>query len=129
MTMQRPPEGALHRAPRPLILWSGAVLAISCLAMVWLLAVNLWPIFQLALQRWAQGEHVDWGGFAVALGALGTFLSVAVTLILQVLSARSRERRDEIAFGAQPTPPFVSPPSSPPPGAPEGGLVNNQAIS
>jgi hypothetical protein len=117
------PEGAFRRAQRPLIGWVYVVMGVASLVFVILLAM---PVLR-AVNRWADGESVDWMGFAaiasVAAGALGPIIAQGA----QWMHTRSAERREEIRAGGPAPAPFVpSPPSEPP--TPEGGLVNQDAL-
>lgn len=127
------PQSAFRRAPRPLTGWLWVLVGFASFAFLVLLAI---PLLR-AVNRWADGEHVDWVGFAavasIAAGAMGQL----ITQGMQWMQNRSAERREEIRAGGSAAPPFPSPapsaPYSPPqqnpdPSFPEGGLVNNQAI-
>lgn len=113
------PEGAFHRAPRPLILWAGmlfvAGLAVFVLVVLTAIALGFWKTA-------AQGAPPpDFsGGLQVIAGAA----AVVSGIVAQVLGSRSRERRDQIAFGGSAPPPFVPPPISPPPSEPPFEGVN-----
>lgn len=65
-----------------------------------------------ALNRWADGQPVDWMGFAAVAGILAPLVAQIVAQGAQWMHTRSRERRDEIAFGGSAPPPFA--PSEPP---------------
>lgn len=121
------PEGSLHRAPRPLIAWTGVLTAACSLAFLVLLAI---PILR-AVNRWADGEPVDWQGFAFIITAAGGAATTILGPLAQYLQNRSRERRDEIAFGGgAPRPPTnpLPPSGQQPDDIPGGGLVNNEAL-
>lgn len=123
--MTRLPEGAFHRAPRPLIMWAGFLLVAG--GIVFLFAVGA----AIALGFWAtapRGQPVpDMSG---GLGIIATAVATVGAFVMQVLQARHRERRDEIAFGGAPANPTISP--APSGGSssdiPGGGLVNNEAL-
>lgn len=127
MSSLPPPEGRLHRAARPFLLYAAGVAVIAICVGAF---ASLWPLFLRAVERWSNGDHVDWGGAAVILGALGTLLTTVWGIAAQILWSRSAERRVAISTGVAPVP---STPSAglpaPPEGSPSGGLVNNEAIS
>lgn len=99
------PEGAFHRAPRPLILWAGALLVIGgtlfALAILAAIALGFWKTA-------AEGRPVPdlSGGLGVLAGAFATVGG----FIWQVLSQRHRERMDQQARGTAPNVPFDSSP-------------------
>ncbi len=106
----RPPDGAFHRAPRPLIMWVGVLLVaggtVFVLVIMAAIALGFWKTA-------AQGQGVPdlSGGLGVLAGAVAT----VGTFIFQVLGQRHSERRDEIARGTAPNSPFApAPPSAPP---------------
>ena len=121
MTTPARPEGAFHRAPRPLIGWAGVVLIVICVVFIAAIAAAIAVGFWLTAAR---GQPVPdlTGGLAVLLPAVAT----AWGMVAQWMHTRSRERRDEIAFGGAPRPPFDPSPQSG--DVPGGGLVNNEAI-
>lgn len=105
------PEGAFHRAPRPLILWAGVALVAG--GTIFVLIV----LAAIALGFWATAAQGR--GVPDLSGGLGALAGAAVTIgafIAQVLNQRHVERRDHIARGSAPDAPFVSPPG--------GGEVN-----
>lgn len=110
------PEGAFHRAPRPLILWAGALLVIG--GTVFVLVV----LAAIALGFWltaAKGQGVpDLSG---GLGVIGGAFVAVGTFIAQVLSQRHRERMDQQARGLPPGGPLASPPLGPSPDGPRPG--------
>lgn len=128
--MSRPPEGAFHRAPRPLVGWVTVVLVLGLV--LFLLAI----MAAIATGFWltaARGQTVpNLTGGIENFGTLLIAVFGAGGLGGLWMQSRSRERRDEIAFGGAPQAPFPpSPPSTPPPVEPQhpdGGLVNNEAI-
>ena len=108
--MTRAPEGAFHRAPRPLIGWVTVVLILSCTVFVCAVLAAIALGFWLTAGK-GQGVPDMTGGLAVLITALVPAWGVAA----QWLHTRSREKRDEIAFGGQAAPPFApAPPSTPP---------------
>jgi len=106
-----PPDGAFHRAPRPLIGWATVILVLGLvtflLAIMAAIAMGFW-------QTAAKGQ-----GVPNLTGGIENF----GTLLIAVFGAgglgglwmqnRHNERRDEIARGTAPNSPFV--PSEPPP--------------
>lgn len=127
MTMAPRPDGAFHRAPRPLIGWGGVLLLVVCL--LFLSAVAAIALY--ALWRWANGLPVDLTGFAALMGAAVPAGAAVWDMVRRYLLDRHWERMDQQARGTAPNVPFVpSPPFPPPPAGPSptGGLVNNEAI-
>jgi hypothetical protein len=126
----------LDRIGRPLTRMAVMVLM---LAVTWVF-VRLGNAFvnamDIALDRWARGEPVDWAGIAAPLGGLAALLGVVLPFIISLYRDRRMERVEQIRVGGSVAPPFPSPapsapssPTSPPdPSFPGGGLVNNQAI-
>lgn len=108
-------QGAFRRAPRPLMGWLfflvGGFSLFACVALVLLLLKGL--------SRWANGESVDLMGVAAIGGVLLPFLGQLVAQGAQWMHARSSERRTEIVYGGQGTPPFVQ--AGPLPPSPDGG--------
>lgn len=119
--MSAGPDGAFHRAPRPLIGWGGIALIIVCL----LFLVALAAIALYALWRWANGLPVDLVGFAAVLGSAVPAGAAIWDMVKRYLFARHVERMDQQARGTAPGLPFPQPPPS---GLPGGGLVNDEAI-
>lgn len=114
------PEGAFHRAPRPLTAWAGVLLTLGltvfALVVLAAVAVGFW-------RTAAQGQPVpDLTGGLANFAPIITAIGGAGGLSALIFRQRHIERRDEIARGAQPPPPFVPSPS------PSGGLVNNSAL-
>ena len=102
MTML-PPEGAFHRAPRPLIGWLAVVLLsvlVLCIAaMMIAVARGFWLTA-------AQGRGVPdmTGGMSALLAALVP----AAGMIWQWMHTRSLERRTNMGVGQAPPAPFDS---------------------
>lgn len=98
------PHSAFQRAPRPLIGWLYVLAGVASLVLVVLLAI---PLLR-AVNRWADGEPVDWVGFAaiasVAAGAIGQIVAQGS----QWMHTRSMERRTEIQAGGSAPGPFAS---------------------
>lgn len=110
MTNPRPPEGAFARAPRPLIGWVTVVLILACTLFVIAVLAAIGVGFWLTAAK-GQGVPDMTGGLAVLIGALVPAWGIAA----QWMHTRSRERRDEIAWGTAPNTPFApAPPSAPP---------------
>lgn len=111
MTQHRP-EGALHRAPRPLIGWGAVVLIVACLTFLVLLAI---PVLR-AVNRWADGQPVDLMGFAAVVGAAVPALGAIWNFVLRYMGDRHRERLDQQSRGTAPGAPFAPPrqPGAPP---------------
>lgn len=110
-----PQEGAFHRAPRPLMGWTGFTLAAVCVLFLLALA----GIVLFAMARWATGQHVDLAGFAAVLGAAVPAGAYVAQMAQTWMNARHTERMDQQARGAAPEVPFV--PSTPLPPSPENG--------
>lgn len=108
------PEGAFHRAPRPLILWVGVALVaggtIFVLAVLAAIAMGFW-----ATAAKGQGVPDMSGGLGVLAGAIAS----VGAFVAQVLSQRHKERMDQQARGVAPNAPFVPTPPS------EGGSAVN----
>lgn len=117
------PQSAFRRAPRPLIGWLWLLVGVASFALLILLTI---PLLR-AVNRWADGEAVDWTGFAaiasVAAGAMGQLMSMG----MQWARDRRIQAVEEIRAGGAAPPPFAQPQPSQPP-TPDGGLVNNEAI-
>lgn len=113
MTVRYEPDNRFRRAPRPLIGWLYFAVGLASFVFLILLA----GIVLKAVNRWAEGEHVDWMGFAaiasVAAGALGPIIAQGA----QWMNQRHLERIEQTRAGVAP-PPFAS---SPPEGGPRPG--------
>jgi len=109
------PEGPLHRAPRPLIMWVGLVLMLALTAFVvaWLTAGALGMFATVA--RGSSAPDMT-GGLAALIPAL----AAAAWQISNIFNQRHVERRDQIARG-QVAPPFDP---GPPPSAPSEPAIN-----
>lgn len=110
------PEGFLHRAPRPLILWGGVlVVALGAVGFA-IFLFRIGTAIADAYERAAQtGQNVPdmGGGIAALLTAVAGFLAT-LWPVVQGMSQRHTERMDQQARG-QVAPPFPpSPPSGPP---------------
>lgn len=114
------PDGAFHRAPRPLIGWGGVVLVAFCL----LFLAALGGIFLYAIWRWANGLPLDLMGIAAVLTAAVPAGAAIWSFVKRYLFDRHMERMDQQARGTAPGLPFPQPP----PASPGGGLVNEEAI-
>lgn len=116
---------AFRRAPRPLTGWLWLLCGIGSVAIVVMVMI---PVLK-ALNRWADGEHIDWAGFAAVAAVLFPFIGQLVAQGVQWQRSRENERLEEIRSG-QGVPPFYPTPSpSPPEPSPTGGLVNNEALN
>lgn len=118
MTPPRP-EGWLHRAPRPLVMW----LAVIMVLFVIVFFVAIGSAIVIAFNRAAEtGQAVPdmSGGLSAVLTGLAALLP-ALASFWQIFNQRHIERRDEIARGSAPSPFDPSPTS-------EGGLVNSGAL-
>lgn len=104
-----PPEGAFHRAPRPLIGWGGVALIVVCLMFLFAVAA----IALYALWRWANGQAVDLTGFAALVGAAVPAGAAIWSLVRNFIITRHTERMDQQARGTAPSVPFA-PPAPPP---------------
>jgi hypothetical protein len=114
----RRPEGWLHRAPRPLVMW----LAVIMVGLVLLFFVGVGSAIVLAFQRSAEnGAPVPdmSGGLGAILAGLAALLP-ALASFWQIFNQRHIERRDEIARGGGP-PPFDSSALGPSPDGPRPG--------
>ncbi len=123
------PQGAFRRAPRPLIGWLWLLVGLASFGFLVLLSI---PMLR-AVNRWADGEPVDWVGFAavasVAAGAMGQLIGQG----MQWARDRRIQSVEEMRAGVAPPPPFgPSPPFAAPSPEPsptdEGGLINNGAL-
>ena len=118
MTPPRP-EGWMHRAPRPLVMW----LAVLMVFLVLMFFIGVGSAIVLAFQKAAEaGNSVPdmSGGLAAVLTGMAALLP-ALASFWQIFNQRHIERRDEIARGSAPSP-FDPAPTS------DGGLVNNGAL-
>lgn len=119
---------AFRRAPRPLTGWLYLACGIGSLVVLILI---MSPLLR-ALNRWADGEPVDWMGFAAVGGVAFPFIAQLIAQGAQWMHTRSAERREEIRVGGAPvTGPFYPTPSTPSPDSsptPEGGIVNTGAL-
>lgn len=100
-------ESAFHRAPRPLIGWALALLALTCVAFV---CTVLFAVAMGFLKTAAQGQGVPdmTGGLAIIITALAPVCAAGA----QWMHTRSAERRIQIGVserqGAPVAPPFDS---------------------
>lgn len=126
----------LDRIGRPLTRLAVMVLMLAVTWVFLRLGNAFVNAMDVALDRWARGEPVDWTGIAAPLGGLAALLGVVLPFIISLYRDRRLETVERIRVG-QSAPPFPLPapsaPSSPtsPPQEPthsDGGLVNNQAI-
>lgn len=119
-------QNAFRRAPRPLTGWLYLACGVGSLTVLVLIMI---PLLR-ALNRWADGEPVDWMGFAAVGGVALPFIGQLIAQGAQWMHTRSAERREEIAWtgarGGQVAAPFPQPAPSEP--SPSGGLVNNEAL-
>lgn len=109
------PEGWVHRAPRPLMLWVAIFAGLLILAFF----VGIGSAIVFAYQKAAvEGRPVPdmSGGIAAILSSLAVLLP-ALMSAAQVFSQRHRERMDQQQRGQYPGP-FAS---SPPEGGPRPG--------
>jgi len=109
-----PPEGAFHRAPRPLVAWVTVILAVVLTlfvcAVLGAVAVGFWLTA-------AQGRGVpDMTGGLGNMGALIAAITGAGGIGAAIFNQRHIERRDQIARGGGPGPFDPSPPQGPHPG-------------
>lgn len=115
------PEGWLHRAPRPLMMWLALFCVLSLILFFWGVGTAVVTAAQRAATEGRDMPDMS-GGLPGILTGMGALLP-AIVAFWQVFNQRHVERRDQIARGGGPSP-FV--PSEP---SPTGGLVNNEAIS
>lgn len=107
MTAPRP-EGWVHRGPRPLILWGGFILVLLAVTGF---GIFLWRYLDAVATAAEHSAHSGTampdmtGGIPALLSAAAAALATAMPIILNTLTARNRERRDQIALGGAP-PPF-----------------------
>lgn len=116
------PEGPLHRAPRPLILWCGVALVLFSVLGLGAFLFRVGGAIAAAFERSAQtGAPVPdmTGGLPALISAL-VGLIVGLWPVVQAMNQRHVERRDQIARGGAPPDPFPSAPLS------DGGAVNPQ---
>lgn len=110
------PEGFLHRAPRPLILWAGVVCVLLGVIGFAFFLFRVGTAIADAYERAAQtGQNVPdmGGGIGPLLTAVAGFIA-CLWPIVQGMSQRHTERMDQQARG-QVAPPFPpSQPSEPP---------------
>lgn len=123
MTPPRP-EGWLHRAPRPLVMWLAVVMVLFVIVFFVAIGAAIVTAFNRAATTGQPVPDMS-GGLAAVLTGLAALLP-ALASFWQIFNQRHIERRDEIARGGAPGP-FPSPPSPPEP-SPTGGLVNNEAL-
>lgn len=125
-------EGFLHRAPRPLILWGGVLLvvlgALGFAAFLYRIGTAIADAYERAAETGSDVPNMD-GGLPALITAVVGFLGMVMPYVMQAMSQRHSERRDQIARGSAPGP-FSQPPPSMPssPDHPDGGLVNNEAL-
>lgn len=111
------PEGFMHRAPRPLILWGGVLLvvlgAVGFAAFLYRIGTAIADAYERAAQTGADVPNMD-GGLPALITAVVGFLGMVMPYVMQAMSQRHSERRDQIARGSAPVP-FPQPaPSSEP---------------
>ena len=101
------PEGWMHRAPRPLIMWGGVALVAVAVIAVALFLGRIGGAIALAFERSAtSGQPVPdmSGGLPALLSVVGPLLGSAVAFIWRGMSQRHRERMDQQARGQWPGP-------------------------
>lgn len=103
------PQSAFRRAPRPLTGWLWLACGVGSIIVI---AMVLAPVIR-AVNRWADGEAVDWMGFAAIMGVVCPFVLQLIVQGAQWMSQRHTERMEEYARGVAPAP-FVPPPPSEP---------------
>lgn len=111
-------EGWGRRAPRPLYLWIGVAVAVIAGIGLAVFLYRVGNAIATAFERSAtEGHSVPdmTGGLPALITAIVGFLSVILPQVLSALTARNRERRDQIARGVN-LPPFAS--SAPAEGGP-----------
>lgn len=116
-----------------LIRIAGGLLVLMIVGIIGVLLLDFSAGMRIAINRWAHGGGVDWAGFALLLGAIGTLVVSVAPFV--ITSSRDRRLRDiahtTTSGGVQPTHP-TQPPSAPSaPSAelsPSGGLVNEEAL-
>ena len=118
--MTLPPEGAFHRAPRPLLLWVGVAAAVLAAVGIGVFLFRVGNAIAMAYEHAAAvgtGVPDMSGGLPALITAIVGFLGMLLPQVLNALTARNRERRDHIARGGGPAAPFdPSPPQGPRPG-------------
>jgi TRAP-type C4-dicarboxylate transport system permease small subunit len=123
MTPPRP-EGWLHRAPRPLVMWLAVLMVVCVIAFFIAIGTAIATAFQRAAETGQPVPDMS-GGLAAVMTGLAALLP-ALASFWQIFNQRHIERRDEIARGGAPSPfPQAAPPPEP---SPTGGLVNNEAL-
>lgn len=124
-----------------LIRIGGGVLVIAMSLAGAYLTIRLGAAIAVGVERWAHGEPLDMqglGGLALVIGAVCTGIATVIPVI--VASGRDRRLRDlEVIRQGGAPPPNPTPPPAAPSGAPpaefspeptpQGGLVNNDALS
>lgn len=123
--MTAPRESWLHRAPRPLVMWLAVVMVIFVIVFFVAIGAAIVTAFNRAATTGAPVPDMS-GGLSAVLTGLAALLPALATF-WQIFNQRHVERRDTIAHGGGPPPPFVQP-SQPPEPSPTGGLVNNDAL-
>lgn len=111
------PEGWVHRGPRPLLLWLGVALAVVAIIGVAAFLYRIGNAIALSYEHAAtNGQAVPdmSGGLPALITAIVGFLSMVMPQVLNALTARNRQRIEEVRRGTAP-PPFAS---SPPEGGP-----------
>lgn len=113
------PDNRFRRAPRPLTGWLWLLCGVGSVLIV---AMVMIPLLR-ALNRWADGEAVDWAGFAAVGAVLFPFIGQLVAQGIQWQRSRENERVATIsATGVAPVPFDPSPPSiGPSPDGPRPG--------
>lgn len=111
------PEGWLHRAPRPLMLWLAIVTTIMLVVFFVSIGFAIVAVYQRAAAEFRPVPDMS-GGIAAIIGSVAVLLP-AIVQFMQVFHGRHRERMDQQARGTASSAPFApSPPSSPPEGGP-----------
>lgn len=102
---------AFRRAPRPLTGWLYLACGIGSIVVI---ALILMPVLR-AVNRWADGEAVDWMGFAAVAGVICPFVIQLIVQGAQWMNQRHAERMTEYAQGVAPVP--FAPPAPSLPGS------------